>query len=65
MKTHHATSNRGHVTFEVHDGLAAVDIQTRIPKHHAGWQSVTYRGRRYQLFGGIRARLFINVNRPI
>ena len=37
----------------------------RTPTPHAGWQSVRYDGRRYQVFGGIRGPLFIDLSNPI
>ena len=37
----------------------------REPRQHAGWQSVRYKGARYQLHGGIRTSFFINLNNPI
>jgi len=33
----------------------------RIPRQHSGWQSVQYKGKRYQLHGGIRTPHFITV----
>jgi hypothetical protein len=42
-----------------------VDIVYRVPREHAGWQSVAYKGRRYQLHGGIRTPLFITLTNPI
>ena len=69
MKTdvleHSATANKGHVTFRVLDCGVEVDIATRIPKHHKGWQSVLYKGERYQLLGGIRSSLFIKMGREL
>lgn len=37
----------------------------RIPRNHSGWCSVTYKGKRYQLFGGVYVDFFICLNRPI
>lgn len=37
----------------------------RIPQRHNGWESVTYQGKRYQLFGGIRTDEFIDLANPI
>lgn len=42
-----------------------VDTACRNPRQHFGWQSVWYRGRRYQLFGGVRTDHFICLNNPI
>ncbi len=38
---------------------------TRSVKQHAGWQSVTYKGQRYALKGGIHTDYFINLALPI
>lgn len=35
------------------------------PRQHVGWESVRYRGERYQVFGGFRGALFINLDNPI
>lgn len=37
----------------------------RMPIQHKGWQSVRYKGNRYQLFGGIRTERFISLKLPI
>jgi len=37
----------------------------RIPRQHKGWQSVTYKGKRYQVFGGIRNYEFIDLSNPL
>ena len=42
-----------------------VDVVSRTPRQHFGWQSVTYRSKRYQLFGGIHTAYFINLSNPI
>jgi len=42
-----------------------IDRIDRIPREHAGWKSVRYKKRRYQLFGGIRTAFFICLNSPI
>jgi hypothetical protein len=42
-----------------------VDHAVRYPQQHSGWQSVIYKGQRYQLFGGIRTRFFICLDNPI
>lgn len=72
IRPHDATANRGEVGFEVRDGDTVVDIAYRFPRHHFRWQSVTYKGHRFQLFGGIRPPLrddreplWINLGRPI
>jgi len=42
-----------------------VDTANRGVRQHSGWQSVTYKGKRYQLYGGIRTNWFICLNSPI
>lgn len=37
----------------------------RAVRQHVGWQSCRYKGRRYQVFGGIRNPDFIDVANPI
>lgn len=37
----------------------------RVPVQHKEWRSVRYKGRRYQLFGGIRTLEFIDVEFPL
>ena len=50
-----------------HDGTFSDVVETvsRIPSFNAGWQAVTYKGGRYQLFGGVRTAYFICLNSPI
>ena len=47
---------------EFPDAVARI---VRRPRSHAGWQSVRYRGRRYQLFGGIRNGHWISLELPL
>lgn len=47
------------------NGYKVVDRIERAPRWHAGWQSVTYKSQRYQVFGGIRNPAFINIKHPI
>jgi hypothetical protein len=42
-----------------------VEWIVRKPREHSGWQSVTYEGRRYKLWGGIRTNFWINLSMPI
>lgn len=42
-----------------------VEWITRIPRQHNGWQSVTYKGKRYQLHGGIHTNYFISLLSPL
>jgi MoaA/NifB/PqqE/SkfB family radical SAM enzyme len=44
------------------DTIETVERSIRQP---SGWQSVRYKGQRFQLYGGIRTNWFINVNLPI
>lgn len=37
----------------------------RLIRQHRGWGSATYKGKRYQVFGGIRGPLFIDLANPI
>lgn len=63
-----AKGNRKSVVFEIKDGTDGYRIigtAKRIPRDHSGWQSVTYRGKRYQLYGGIYTPLFINISNPL
>jgi hypothetical protein len=41
-----------------------VEVIDRQPQQHAGWESVAYRGRRYQVFG-TRVPSFIDLSNPI
>lgn len=63
-------------TFDVRTGKGTVSLHTgkfndvvttaqRVPRQHRNWQSVTYKGKRYQLFGGIHTNWFICLNSPI
>jgi hypothetical protein len=47
------------------DFTDTVDKIWRRPRQHAGWQSVTYKGRRYRLAGGGRTVRFICLDNPI
>jgi hypothetical protein len=54
-------------TMELHRGMKVIGT-ARLPERvvqHKGWQSITYSGKRYQLFGGVRGGYFINLGRPI
>jgi hypothetical protein len=42
-----------------------VEWATRVPRQHVKWQSVTYKGKRYQLHGGIHTNWFICLNGAI
>lgn len=56
------------MVIEVRDGArsyAFVEVIERAPRFHAGWESVTYKSKRYQVHGGIREHLFINISHPI
>lgn len=43
----------------------SVGIAQRVPRQHSNWQSVTYKGKRYQLLGGVRTFWFICLDHPI
>jgi hypothetical protein len=63
------------VYFEVRSGKGSLaghggftDVITwaeRVPRQHKNWQSVIWKGRRFQLHGGIRTNRFICTNNPI
>lgn len=56
------------ILIEVKDGANGFRVIAEIGRtvrQHSGWQSVRYNGRRYQLFGGIRNREFIDISNPI
>lgn len=42
-----------------------VAVISRVPRRHAGWRSIQYKGWRYQLHGGVRTASFICLNNPI
>jgi hypothetical protein len=46
---------------EVRKDHALVEVISRKPRQHAGWKSVKYKGKRYQLLGGIRTQQFITL----
>lgn len=53
---------------EVKDGRSGfrlVETIDRLPRQHAGWASVRYRGQRFQLFGGIRVNYFIDLSHTL
>jgi len=53
---------------EVKDGANGFKVLAtieRVPQQHTGWQSVSWQGNRYQLFGGIRNPEFIDIANPI
>lgn len=43
----------------------SVEVVERVPQQHSGWQSVTYKWKRYQLFGGTHVFWFICLDKPI
>jgi hypothetical protein len=47
------------------ESFRVVATIARTPRQHAGWQSVRYQGKRYQLFGGVRVNEFIDVANPL
>ncbi len=59
-----------YITFEVYDKLAGdggtvQDTATRAVQQHNSWQSVTYKGKRYHLHGGIRTSYRIYLHSPL
>ena len=51
---------------DVKDSLSKiVDTIARVERQHVGWSSVTYKGLRYQVFGGVRTPLWIRLGREI
>ena len=62
------------VTFDVRtgegslkgDGTFTDTVETieRMPRQNSGYQTVRYKGHRYQLYGGIRTNWFINLQSP-
>lgn len=65
----------GDIVFRVRSGLGTVyfdgtfndtlETEARTPRQHKGWQSVTYKGKRYALRGGVRTDYFICLNNPL
>lgn len=64
------------VTLLARTGLGTINLHTQIfndvievvdrsHRQHKGWQSVRYKGKRYQLFGGVYTAYFICLNSPI
>lgn len=47
------------------DFTDSVEIAERVVRQHSGWQSVRYKGKRYQLYGGVHVFWFICLNSPI
>jgi hypothetical protein len=47
------------------DFTDVIDTIARVPRKHARWESVRYKGKRYQLFGGVRVPWFIDLMNPI
>jgi hypothetical protein len=47
------------------DGYRVLGTVARAIMPHKGWYSCTYQGKRYQVHGGIRNPLFINVWHPL
>jgi hypothetical protein len=56
------------IEIEVKDGANGFKVLLtieRIPRQHAGWESVRWQGKRYQVFGGIRNPYFIDIANPL
>ena len=43
----------------------SIGIAERVPRKHSAWESVKYKGQRYQLHGGVRTFWFICLNHPL
>lgn len=55
------------IVIELKDGenrFKVVGTIRRVPQPMGGWDCVFYQGRRYQLLGGIRNNVFINIKHP-
>jgi len=55
-------------SIEVKDGnnlFRVLEVIERSIRQHSGWESVRYKGKRYQVFGGIRNPLFIDIANPL
>lgn len=50
---------------DARDGFRIVETVIRSTRQHSGWESCTYRGKRYQVFGGVRTYQFIDLANPI
>ena len=53
---------------EVKDGANGFKVLAtiqRTPRQHSGWVSIAFQGRRYQVFGGVRNPLFIDITSPL
>jgi len=55
------------VEFEVRENShgPVIEKKSGAARQMAGWEWVSYKGRRYQLFGGIRGPYFIDLSNPI
>jgi hypothetical protein len=55
------------VEFEVREtpSSRAIGVATRVAHEMDNWEWVSYAGRRYQLFGGIRGPYWIDLSNPI
>lgn len=58
-------TGKGHYDSSIKKFSDACDFIARIPRQHEGWDSITYRNQRYQLFGGIRTPWNICLDMPI
>lgn len=66
VRSGHGTISReydhGDPMLEFTDSIERVE---RVPREHSGWQSVTYKKKRYQLHGGCHVFWFICLTSPI
>lgn len=61
----HVRTGTGYPTGDGKGFTDTVEVVFRVPREHKGWESVRYKGKRYQLHGGIRTPLFITLTNPI
>lgn len=61
----HVRQGDGNPTKDCNGFTDTTTTANREPRQHKNWQSVTYKGKRYQLFGGVHVPLFICLNHPL
>ncbi len=61
----HVRTGAGTVSWDGETFTDTVEIANRAPRSHTGWQSITYKRKRYQLFGNVRTPFFICLSNPI
>ena len=58
-------SGGGHIEYDPVRFSDEIRTVSRVPVQNAGWQSVRFQNRWYQLFGGVRTPMFICLDSPI